>query len=286
MKYHKTAKSLVSDLNLVRNDHRSIGFVPTMGALHHGHISLIERAKAENDTVVCSIFVNPKQFNNESDLVDYPKSISADMELLLEHGADFLYHPAFEDVYPNDPLGDDIELNGLDAIYEGKHRPGHFKGVAQVVHRFFQIVQPNTAYFGQKDFQQTVVVNHLIRTKSLPIKLIVCPIVRESNGLAMSSRNERLSLQQRNKASFIYQALLKLKERTYFMPLHQAVDKTRLHLSGKEGATLEYLHAVDGVTMAEVQLLEESDYVVVVTVVEFGGVRLLDNIILKSPVSG
>jgi len=280
---HKSADLLYIELQKQRSQGNKIGFVPTMGALHTGHRSLLERARAENDTVVCSIFVNPTQFDDKADLDNYPSTIDSDMEMLRSVNVDYLYYPEVEYVYPNGEASDDVDLAGLDVIHEGALRPGHFQGVAQVVKRFFEIVQPTSAYFGQKDFQQTAVIGQLIKVCDFDTKMVVCPIVREPHGLAMSSRNERLSPVERDKASFIYKSLLKLKERCFFKPLSEALITTIKYLKSIEDASLEYLICVDGDSLQEVNELSDSDYVVALTVVKYGGVRLLDNIILKKP---
>lgn len=277
----KSADLLHAELNRRKKLGQTIGFVPTMGALHLGHLSLMERAKSENDTVVSSIFVNPKQFDDKLDLDNYPNPIAKDIEQLMQVGVDILFHPTVDQVYHEHYDDTDLNLNGLDLIHEGAQRPGHFQGVAKVVKRFFQIIQPDKAYFGQKDFQQTVVVNHLIELEDFAIQLIVCPIVRESHGLAMSSRNERLSATKREKAAFIYKSLLKFKERCFFKPLEEALATTIKYLSSIEGAEVEYFICVDGESLQEVNALNDALYVAVLTVVKYDGVRLLDNIILK-----
>ena len=261
---------------------QTIGFVPTMGALHQGHLSLIQRAKAENDTVICSIFVNPKQFDDKKDLVNYPNPIQLDISLLLSVDTDILFFPEVEHMYGSNFDNSDMDLKGLDLIHEGEQRPGHFQGVAKVVKRFFDIIVPNKAYFGQKDFQQSVVIDHIITHFELPIDLVVCPIIREPHGLAMSSRNRRLSKDKRLKAAFIYKSLLKFKERCFFKPLDQAIATTLKYLQSIEGATVEYFVCVNGKTMQEVHSLDDAPYIAAVTVVRYDGVRLLDNIILKN----
>jgi pantoate--beta-alanine ligase len=253
-----------------------------MGALHQGHVSLLERARQENDTVVCSIFVNPKQFVDKMDLDAYPQPIAQDIHKLVDAGVDYLFHPDYDDLYREDYNDADINLNGLDTIFEGALRPGHFQGVAKVVNRFFDIVQPTRAYFGQKDFQQTVVIKTLVQNKQHDIDIVVCPIMREPHGLAMSSRNERLEPKIRERAAFIYKSLLKLKERCNFKSLAEAMETTLKYLNSIDDAELEYLICVNGNTMQEVSDLSDADYVVALTVVKFGGVRLLDNLVLKS----
>lgn len=278
----KSAVLLHAELTRRKNRGSKIGFVPTMGALHKGHVSLIERAKSENDTVVCSIFVNPKQFDDKTDLDKYPQPIGSDIEQLQGAGVDILFHPEVSDLYNEDYVDDEVPLSGLDTIWEGALRPGHFQGVAKVVKRFFEIVRPTTAYFGQKDFQQTVVIKHLVKQCGFSIDIVVCPIIREPHGLAMSSRNARLDEKKRERAAFIYKSLLKLKERCFFKSLADSMDTTIKYLKSIEDAELEYLLCVDGHTLKEVKSLDDSDYVVALTVVRFGGVRLLDNIILKN----
>ncbi len=277
----KSAVLLHSELAKQKTNGKSIGFVPTMGALHNGHVSLLERARKENDTVVCSIFVNPKQFDDKMDLEAYPQPIAQDIRILIAAGVDYLFHPDYDDLYGEDYNDAAIDLNGLDTIFEGALRPGHFQGVAKVVNRFFDIVKPTSAYFGQKDFQQTVVVKTLVRNKKHDIDIVVCPILREPHGLAMSSRNERLEPKIRERAAFIYKSLLKLKERCYFKSLAEALETTLNYLNSIEDAELEYLICVNGDTLEEVTDLNQAEYIVALTVVKFGGVRLLDNLVLK-----
>ncbi len=281
MKLFKAAELLRLELQGRRQNGVSIGFVPTMGALHFGHLSLIQRAREENDAVVCCIFVNPKQFNEQADLVKYPRPLEKDVQMLEKEGVDYVFHPEVSEIYGSEYLDDDIDLNNLDHILEGQQRPGHFQGVAKVVKRLFEIVQPTRAYFGQKDFQQTVVVRLLIKKFFPETHLVVCPIIRESHGLAMSSRNERLSEQNRLHAAFIYKSLLKLKERLNYKPIQEALASTSKYLNSVENAELEYLAVVDGNTMKEVDSLDASNLIVVVVVVKYCDVRLLDNIIIR-----
>jgi pantoate--beta-alanine ligase len=277
----KSAQILSDYLLMIKNKGKKVGFVPTMGALHEGHMSLIDQAKLENDVVVCSIFVNPKQFGEKKDLDFYPRPIAQDMDLLINHEVDVLFLPEVAEVYPESFKEIEVDLKGLDNLLEGAQRPGHFQGVAAVLGRFFDLVNPDQVYFGQKDFQQTVVVNLLAKERFPNLKIVVVPISRESNGLARSSRNIRLTSGERSRASFIYQCLVKLKEMCFHQELSTALEKSRLYLESVEGAQLEYLEAVDGYSMKAVNHLNQSDYIVAVTVVKFGGVRLLDNIILK-----
>ena len=196
-------------------------------------------------------------------------------------GVDFLCHPTLDGIYGDDYIEPTIPLGQLEHILEGKQRPGHYEGVAKVVKRFFDIIKPQKVYFGQKDFQQTVVINHLIEHYRLPIELVVCPIVRESHGLAMSSRNEHFSPQHRDKAAFIYKSLLKLKERFFFKSIEESISQTERYMNSVEDAHVEYLVCVDGYTLEPVFDFKDHKYIVVLTVVKYAGVRLLDNIIIK-----
>ena len=252
-----------------------------MGAIHVGHQSLIERSAAENDITVTSIFVNPKQFNESKDLQFYPRPVVQDIKLLIESGSDLLFQPSVDGVYPDHFDDTDIELDGLDHHLEGEWRPGHFQGVAKVIRRFFDIISPDRSYFGQKDFQQTVVVRKVIEQFHPNVSLEIGAIIREENGLAYSSRNERLTAGERQKASFINKSLNSIKENVQSEPLQSSIQKARLFIESHEGAVIEYLEAVDGYTMNVLTEMSDSDFVVVVTVVNYGGVRLLDNIILK-----
>lgn len=258
-----------------------LGFVPTMGALHDGHLSLVREARKSCSHVLVSIFVNPTQFNDASDLMNYPKTIESDLELLLSEQVDIVLIPEINEVYGENYQMQTLELNGLDIRLEGAQRPGHFQGVANVVKRFFELIKPNKAFFGQKDFQQTLVIRELISNYLIPVELVVVPIAREANGLAMSSRNVRLSDEKRDKASFIYKALNQLKKEVTSMPLSEALIKARNMLAEEQGATLEYLEAVSALTLEPVSDLQDASEVIALTVVQYGGVRLLDNIYLK-----
>ena len=277
----QTPEILSRYLKIQRDKGLKIGFVPTMGAIHVGHQSLIERSTTENDITVSSIFVNPKQFNQSKDLEFYPRPVVLDIKLLIESGSDILFQPSVEGVYPEQFDDSDIELEGLDHHLEGEWRPGHFQGVAKVIRRFFDIVEPNSAYFGQKDFQQTVVVRKVIEQFHPTVDLVIGSIIREENGLAYSSRNERLTAGERENAAFINRSLNMIKESVQSNSLQNSIQKTRLFIDSHEGAVIEYLEAVNGYNMNILKEMNESDFVVVVTVVNYRGVRLLDNIILK-----
>lgn len=254
---------------------QTVGFVPTMGALHEGHMALVRRAKMECDIVVVSVFVNPTQFNNPDDLKLYPRTAQKDAALLTENGCDIAFFPEVEDVYPKGIAIPTVDLGGMDKVMEGAFRPGHFNGVVQVVWRFFDLVKPNKAYFGLKDFQQVAVIQHMVRELSLPLEIVPCPTLREDSGLAMSSRNMRLSEQQKEDAVIIFRTLTKMKS---------LVSETRPKDLVEMGAKmidesplkLEYLQIVDSKTL---EALDEtwSDSATVCIAAYCGEVRLIDN---------
>ena len=212
---------LKTKLTELKGQGKSIGFVPTMGALHQGHLSLIEKSNLENDYTVCSIFVNPIQFNNPNDLEKYPRNLDGDIEMLNAQLCDFIFAPTVTEMYPKYLPKEEFYFGYLEEVMEGKFRPGHFYGVAVVVKRLFDIVEPNKAYFGIKDFQQLTIIRELVRYSQLPIEIVACPIIREADGLAMSSRNVRLSKEQRQAAPFIYQTLLKVKKKATELPIEE-----------------------------------------------------------------
>lgn len=207
-------KELLRDeIEALKTPKSSVGFVPTMGALHQGHLSLLEKSVAENSITVISIFVNPTQFNNAEDLKKYPKTLEADLEKIKTVSEKILvYAPTVEDIYNGIPVSEHFFFDGLEHEMEGKFRPGHFDGVGTVVKKLFEIVQPNHAYFGEKDFQQLQIVKKLVQKQNLPVNIVACPIYREANGLAMSSRNQRLSEEEKNKAGIIYKTLMQAKK--------------------------------------------------------------------------
>lgn len=277
----KTTKALESLLEQNRKQNRKIGFVATMGALHNGHIELIKRSKRENDITLCSIFVNPRQFNDPNDLLKYPQPIDKDIILLESSGCDILFHPSAEVMYPKEFKEADIQLGNLAGILEGAMRPGHFKGVALVVKQLLDCVKPDRAYFGQKDFQQTLVIKALVKQFNIPVEIIVHDIVRESNGLAMSSRNIRLSDDDKEQAGFIYQVLMQLKERLKKVPVKEALESAANEILEHPGAVIEYLTVADAESLEPVNVLEPGQKAVALVVVNYHGVRLLDNILVS-----
>lgn len=260
----------------------SIGFVPTMGALHKGHLSLIHKALSENDLVVVSIFVNPTQFNNAEDLKKYPIHTERDIALLEEISKDiFVYLPMVAEVYGNHVSSAQYLFDGLDKVMEGKHRSGHFDGVATVLDKFFKVVQPDKAYFGEKDFQQLQIVRKLVEKSGLPIQIIGCPIFREDNGLAMSSRNERLSAKEREEAAIIYETLLKVKEKFTTNTLEELSDFATEQFLQNPNLELEYFEIVNEDTLKpEPRKTANIKYRAFVAVF-MGQVRLIDNMLLN-----
>ncbi|MDR2956137.1 MAG: pantoate--beta-alanine ligase [Prevotella sp.] len=261
---------------------RTTGFVPTMGALHEGHLSLVRQCKAENDICVVSIFVNPTQFNNKEDLIKYPRNLGKDMALLEKEGVDFIFAPSVEEIYP-EPDTRQFDFGQLDKVMEGQFRPGHFNGVAQVVSRLFDIVKPGKAYFGQKDFQQLAIIVAMVEQLKLPVQIISMPIVREANRLAMSSRNERLNPQQREVAANIYKTLLDSKTSMYpNLSVQDTINKVIETINSFDDLNVEYFEIVNGATLQPIHEWEETSFKVGCIAVFCGDVRLIDNIIYYS----
>ena len=262
-----------------------IGFAPTMGALHTGHTSLVEQAKKACDIAIASIFINPTQFNDAKDLDKYPRTPERDLELLAEAGCDVVFMPDVSEVYPhgNTPSVK-YDFGKLERILEGEFRPGHFDGMAQVVSRLLDIVQPNHLFMGQKDFQQLAVITRLLELQKSKIELISCPIIREKDGLAMSSRNVRLTESDRPKAALIHQTLEEALEMVEnYAPAEIArICRTKLKLEPR--FKLEYFDIVDGRTLLPIHIFEDTDYAVALTAIWVGDVRLIDNVILKQSV--
>lgn len=269
-----------NDLKAILASKKSVGFVPTMGALHYGHLSLIEMAQRDNETVVCSIFVNPKQFNDKDDLKNYPRPVEKDIQSLEDLQCDVLFMPSIEVVYPPTLKKVRVDLQGLDQGMEGVSRPGHFEGVVQVMHRLLDLVQPTNLYMGQKDFQQFSIVQHMIHVLDLPVRIHMCPIIREKDGLAMSSRNRRLTSLGRKQARYINKSLLLLKEQVSMHSLSTSFNKAKDLLS-EHNLDIDYFEVVDARTLEPVTDLAHPNPIVACIVVQIDGVRLLDNMIIK-----
>ena len=262
----------------IKENGEKIGFAPTMGALHEGHLSLYEKARKENDIVISSIFVNPTQFNNPEDLEKYPRTIEKDIELLQQtQNVDAVYIPQIEDIYSNGLERKNYDFEGLENEMEGKFRLGHFDGVGTVVEELFRQVQPNNAYFGEKDFQQLMIIKKLVEKLSLPINIIGMPIYREKNGLAMSSRNMRLTTEQRETAKIIFETLVKVKDLFHQQTLdeiHQFVENT----FNNSDFELEYFIIANEKTLREISEIKSGETYRAFIVVVIDGVRLIDNI--------
>ena len=280
MKLVHTIQELRVELDVLRKAGKKIGFVPTMGALHEGHASLVRRAVEENDIVVVSDFVNPTQFNDKNDLLKYPRTLEADCELLQKEGTAFVFAPSVEEIYP-EPDTRQFSYAPLDTVMEGKFRPGHFNGVCQVVSKLFMIVEPDKAYFGEKDFQQLAIIREMVKQMHFPLEIVGCPIVREEDGLALSSRNARLSEEQRQQALNISKTLFASKE---YAAAHSVAETQKFvedSIASSEGLDLEYFELVDGTTLQKISDWNETDYVVGCITVFCGEVRLIDNIKYK-----
>ncbi len=278
----KQVEPLQQALDKFRQEGRSIGFVPTMGALHQGHLSLLEAARKENETVICSIFVNPTQFNDPSDFEKYPITLEKDIELLIQTDTNLLFLPYVSEIYPNGTGNlPNYTIGFLETILEGKYRPGHFQGVCQVMHRLLEIVKADNLYMGQKDYQQCMVVKRLLELTRIPTRLHTCPTLRETDGLAMSSRNTRLSPVQRAHAVTISQVLKEICETLQpglTSPLLRAAEQ-KLENAGFK---------VDYVALADADNLELLDHwdgkqsVVALAAAYLGEVRLIDNMLIQS----
>lgn len=282
MQTFKRAAELELKLKKYWEEGKSIGFVPTMGALHKGHLSLVKEARENCQLVVCSIFVNPTQFNNPDDLLKYPRAPKKDAALLEKAGCDFLYYPSVDDVYPNGTEYQlPFDLGHLDEIMEGKYRPGHFKGVAQVVHRLLEIVKPTEIYMGMKDFQQLAVVEKMIRDLELPVGLIGCETIREKDGLAMSSRNARLNEEMRNRAPVIFQTLqLSKKWIETYSP--DEVKKMAFEKIRSVGLEPEYFELVDPHSLLPIRKEKDESSIVACVAAFANDVRLIDNMWIRN----
>ena len=279
MKKFTTIKETSEYLSGQKAAGKTIGFVPTMGALHEGHLELMRRARKENDLLVVSIFVNPIQFNNPDDLEKYPRTLEDDIEKLKSVGCDVLFAPDVDEMYPEkEKEPKQYDFGELDKVMEGKFRPGHFNGVAVVVKKLFDIVQPHRAYFGEKDFQQLAIIKRLVEMENIPVEIVPCPIVREPDGLAMSSRNRLLTPEQRKEAPFIYQTLLEAKRRRDHIcanPLRQMIIN---RFEGNENFRLEYFDIVNDKTLQPINAWNNKTGTVACVAVWLGEVRLIDNI--------
>jgi pantoate--beta-alanine ligase len=272
-----TKTDLSGHLLSLQNEGKTIGLVPTMGALHEGHASLVEKATAENDAVVVSIFVNPTQFNDPSDLDQYPRTLDQDLEVLRKLKADLVFVPSVKEMYPA-PYERTFDLGGLDKVMEGKHRKGHFNGVAQIVSKLFLLVHPHRAYFGRKDFQQLVIIRRLVEILELDLHIVDCPIIREKDGLAMSSRNVRLSKEERKLAPFIYETLLQARSKIRAQTPAQVKEWVTMQFETQPALDLEYIEIVEDKGLTPIDEWGEEVNKVACIAVQLGDVRLIDNL--------
>ena len=280
MKIVHTIKDLQAELTALRAQGKKVGLVPTMGALHAGHASLGKRSVSENGVTVVSVFVNPTQFNDKNDLAKHPRTLDADCRLLEDCGAAFAFAPSVEEMYPQ-PDTREFSYAPLDTVMEGAFRPGHFNGVCQIVSKLFDAVQPDRAYFGEKDFQQLAIIREMVRQMDYKLEIVGCPIVREEDGLALSSRNKRLSAQERENALNISQTLFKSRTFAASHTVSETQKMVEEAIEAAPGLRLEYFEIVDGNTLQKVSSWEDSQYVVGCITVFCGEVRLIDNIKYK-----
>ena len=273
---------LIAHLKPIKSAHSTIGFVPTMGALHAGHLALMERSLQENDYTVVSIFVNPTQFNNPEDLAKYPRTLDEDVRKIAALNPEIIvYAPSVEDIYDGNPVSQSFDFDGLENQMEGKFRPGHFDGVGTIVKQLFEIVTPTNAYFGEKDFQQLQIVKKLVVKNQLPVTIIGCPIYREANQLAMSSRNERLSAEERNQASLIYQTLLQAKEKFQNGTIESVNQLVQQTFENHPLFDLEYFVIADEETLLPCTTKEKHKNYRAFIAVFVNNIRLIDTISLN-----
>jgi pantoate--beta-alanine ligase len=273
-------KELAEIIGNFRTKGKSIGLVPTMGALHDGHLSLIRNCKKENGCTVSSIFVNPTQFNDKNDLKNYPRNLDKDIQLLNNENCDLVFCPEVNEMYP-EPDDRIFDFNGLDILMEGKHRPGHFNGVAQIVTKLFDAVKPDSAYFGEKDFQQLAIIKHLVASLNLPIKIVPCPIIREDDGLAKSSRNLLLGINERKSAPLIFRTLKSAGELHLTLPIKEIVNRVIAEINSNPFLSVEYFEIVDDKKLLPIYSWNIENGIVGCIAVKAGKIRLIDNIRFK-----
>jgi len=276
----KRPDDLINFIQKKRKSLLKIGYVPTMGALHQGHISLIANSKSENDLTICSIFINPTQFNNPNDFEKYPVTIEADIEQLELNGCDILFMPSVNDIYPENFQKSNFELGYLDTILEGKHRAGHFQGVCMVVKRLLEIVQSDILYLGQKDYQQCMVIKKMVTDLNIPVEIKISPTIREENGLAMSSRNKRLNDDEKEAALVIFEVLRFLKENIFVKEIDDLIEKSIKKLTAK-GFDIDYIEITDEI-LNPIKNAEKKDTIVALIAASIGDVRLIDNMMLNN----
>ncbi len=277
MEVFYTAAALTEAVTAVKEKGKSAGFVPTMGALHEGHLSLIRTSKAHDGITLASIFVNPTQFNDPNDLMRYPRMPGKDMQMLESAGCDMVFIPDVKEIYP-EPDTRKFDFGGLDLVMEGKQRPGHFNGVAQVVTRLFDIAVPDRAYFGLKDFQQVAIIRKVVSDFHYPVEIVACPIVRECDGLAMSSRNMLLSSDERKRALILSRSLFQAQKMRPGKTPEEVIQYVKNEIESQPGVVLEYFEIVDGTTLMPVSSWNSNSDILGCIAACVGKVRLIDNI--------
>lgn len=285
MKFFKTLKLVKTNIELrsfrekQEKRNKIIGFVPTMGALHLGHLSLVEKACKETDSVIISIFVNPTQFNDPSDLERYPRNLEKDLDLLSEFGKiDIVFAPDVKEIYP-EPDNRIFDFGNLDKVMEGASRPGHFNGVAQVVSKLFDLVKPHKAYFGQKDFQQLAIIRNLVRQLNLDIEIVSCPIIRDTDGMALSSRNQLLNPEERKHAALISKVLLESYNKVTGMTVNELKEWIIFTLNNDPCIDVEYFELVDAINLKPLNDWSQPGVKVGCVAVKIAKVRLIDNVV-------
>jgi len=277
MEIFNNAKDLAEKLDNLRALGKTIGFVPTMGALHQGHLSLLKYADQDNDIVVISIFVNPTQFNDKNDYARYPRVLKDDIEKLKNIKCDFIFAPGEEEMYPEVDTRE-FDFGNLEKVMEGQHRPGHFRGVALIVSKLFEIIKPHKAYFGEKDFQQVAIIRHITKQLDFNIEIISCPIIREEDGLAMSSRNMLLSEEQRKNVHLISKTLFGAKEKSKIKSVSETKDWVIRTIHANPFLDVEYFEIVDGNSLEEIKDWGQKKNIVGCIAVHVGNIRLIDNV--------
>jgi pantoate--beta-alanine ligase len=279
LKIFSSREAIHSYLDELKSAGKSIGFVPTMGALHAGHLSLIEAARKQADIIVCSIFVNPTQFNDKKDLENYPRPIEDDLRELRESKCDVLFLPEVDEMYNRSDFWN-IELDNLDKILEGKLRPGHYQGVTQIVKKLFDTVNPDLAFFGQKDYQQIMVISHMVKELRIPVKLIICPIIRERDGLAMSSRNIYLTPEERQQALALFKGLSMAKDLFKSKTISQIKKELGAFLNSSPGIETEYFEIFNARTFEPVST-KRAAVIIALVAARIGKIRIIDNMYLN-----
>lgn len=272
-----TANEIRRAIQNAKSSGKIVGLVPTMGALHHGHVSLVRQALDLCDVVVVSVFVNPTQFNEQQDYQNYPRNLDADMEMLRDAGCHVAFVPDFKEVYP-EPDNTHYDFGQLETVYEGAHRPGHFRGVAMVVRRFFEVIQPDKAFFGLKDYQQVLVIKDLVKQFNLNVSIEPVTTIRENDGLAMSSRNRLLSARQREQATIIYRVLKEVRKKAKNTDIADLTAWAQQEINQHSELKLEYLGIAEPNSLTPIENLRESPHAVALIAVWAGNTRLIDNL--------